>query len=359
MDKSGISPKILKKFKVIDSVGAGSFGRVYKAQHLRSGKFFAIKFESTFVQPPQLDGEVKIMKALAGESGFPQIYLTLNEMEGSYAIMDFLPRNLQDLMDICGGKFSLKTVLMIADQILLRLQSLHEKSFVHKDLKPENIMIGNGKKSNIIYLIDFGLSTHYCDPITKVHLPMREGRTLVGTVRYASIHVHNGFEYSRRDDLESLAYILIYFLKGSLPWQALKKMKEMAKSSAVLAKKESMPVEEICESLPEEFLIFLKGVRNLEFNETPNYALFRELFRNLFIKEGYVYDYQYDWIGKENASIPQVSSAALIPPPKQVYEEPKTMSSNSIHHHRHHYHASRTKPTTIMCQSALSIINYL
>ena len=133
-------------------------------------------------------------------------------------VMELLGHSLEDLFQYCGRKFTLKTVCMLADQMISRLEYMHTNNFIHRDMKPDNFLMGNGNKRNVCYMIDFGLSKRYKDAKTGEHIPYRDNKSLTGTARYASVNTHIGIEQARRDDMESIGYILLYFLKGSLPW---------------------------------------------------------------------------------------------------------------------------------------------
>jgi serine/threonine protein kinase len=150
-------------------------------------------------------------------------------------------------------------------------------------------------ESNIINIIDFGLAKKYRDEATLIHIPYQTYRSLAGTARYVSLNAHSGIEQTRRDDLESLAYIFIYFLNGSLPWQYLDGSSGKQKHHAIMQLKLGVPVAELCLGLPEEFETFLHYTRNLSFNAQPNYRYIRALFQNLFTTRGYYDDQVFDW----------------------------------------------------------------
>lgn len=147
----------------------------------------------------------------------------------------------------------------------------------------------------LIYIIDFGLAKRFRDIKTGTHIPYRTGKSLTGTARYASLNTHLGLEQSRRDDLESLGFVLIYFLKGSLPWQGLKAKGKTQKYEAIKEKKAGITMSTLCEGTPEEFKSYLIACRELHFDETPNYSHLRGLFKSLFMKKNFEYDYTYDW----------------------------------------------------------------
>jgi hypothetical protein len=147
-----------------------------------------------------------------------------------------------------------------------------------------------------VHVIDFGLAKRYRDPKTHQHIPYREHKNLTGTARYAAINTHLGIEQSRRDDLESLGYVIVYFLRGCLPWQGLRAATKRQKYEKILERKMSSPVESLCRGFPAEFTAYLHYCRALRFDDKPDYGYIKKLFRELFVREGYTYDYQFDWV---------------------------------------------------------------
>ncbi|KAK6249065.1 hypothetical protein QUC31_020630 [Theobroma cacao] len=172
---------------------------------------------------------------------------------------------------------------------------MHAKGFLHRDIKPDNFLMGLGRKANQVYIIDFGLAKRYRDPTTNRHIPYRENKNLTGTARYASCNTHLGIEQSRRDDLESLGYVLLYFLRGSLPWQGLKAATKKQKYDKICEKKLSTPIEVLCKSHPVEFASYFHYCHSLTFDQRPDYGFLKRLFQDLFAREGYEFDYIFDW----------------------------------------------------------------
>lgn len=179
-------------------------------------------------------------------------------------VMDLLGPSLEDLFQKCGRKFDLKTTIRIGIQIITRLEFIHSKKFIHRDIKPENFLIGTHQNCDKVFVIDFGLSKKYIQKNGE-HIPYKDNKSLTGTPRYASINSHLGIEQSRRDDLESVVYMLIYFLKGSLPWQNLKNDPNYDRYEKILEKKLSVSIEALTQNLPEEFYLLVEYTRNLHF----------------------------------------------------------------------------------------------
>ena len=166
---------------------------------------------------------------------------------------------------------------------------------MHRDIKPDNLLIGFGKKSSQVFIIDFGLTKKYIDSSTGMHIPYREGKSLTGTARYASINTHLGIEQSRRDDLEGLGYVLMYFLRGSLPWQGLNGMNKKEKYQNILEKKVDTSVEDLCKQFPHEFTVYLNYCKSIRFEDKPDYNYLKRIFKELFFKMGFQMDFVYDW----------------------------------------------------------------
>lgn len=156
--------------------------------------------------------------------------------------------------------------------------------------------MGVKENSNCVYVIDFGLAKRFYDKEINVHLEYRENKPLTGTARYASINTHIGIEQSRRDDIESLGYVFMYLLRGSLPWQGLKADDRRTKYSLIIDKKIETPIEDLTQGFPEEFATYLNYCRSLKFKEMPDYQYLRGLFRDLFFRLGYSYDFKWDWV---------------------------------------------------------------
>ncbi|OMJ78735.1 hypothetical protein SteCoe_21377 [Stentor coeruleus] len=286
---------IAGKYKLVKRIGGGSFGVIYLGINTTTNEEVGVKLEEATCRHPQLFYESKIYRYLQGASGIPNIYWYGVEGNFNVMVIDLLGPSLEDLMNFCNRRLSLKTVLMLADQMITRVEFIHAKNFLHRDIKPDNFLIGLNRKMSQIFIIDFGLAKRYRDPKTQQHIPYREGKSLTGTARYTSVNTHLGIEQSRRDDLEGLAYVFLYFLKGSLPWQGLPARDKKEKYEKIMERKINTSVEALCRTFPQEFVTYLNYCRNLRFEDRPDYSYLKRLFKELFFRENYTNDFIFDW----------------------------------------------------------------
>uniref|UniRef100_A0A7S4VBG5 Casein kinase I n=1 Tax=Alexandrium monilatum TaxID=311494 RepID=A0A7S4VBG5_9DINO len=283
------------RFRVGRKIGSGSFGDIFLGTDSCTGDEIAIKRESVKSRHPQLLYEAKIYRILAGGVGVPAVLWYGISGEYSMMVMDLLGPSLEDLLCHCERRFSLKTALMLADQMINRLEYVHAKGIIHRDIKPDNFLIGLGRKAGQVHIIDFGLAKKYRDSKTQQHIPYRDDKALTGTARYASVNTHLGVEQSRRDDLEAVGYVLVYLLLGKLPWQGLPARTKEHKYEQIMRKKVETPPETLCRHLPSEFATYLNYCRSLRFEDRPDYSYARRLLRDLFLREGHHYDSVWDW----------------------------------------------------------------
>ena len=293
-NKNSLDRLFFNKYKPIKKLGEGSFGKIYMAQNINTKEKCALKLEKKTNSQNLLENEAYTIAYLKG-FGIPSIKSFGFSGEYNILVMELLGKSLEDLFIENNKKFSLKTVCMIAIQMLERVEFIHKKYIMHRDIKPDNFVIGLDKKSHIIYLLDFGLSKKYRSRRTKKHIPFTKNRKLTGTARYASINALNGFEQSRRDDLEAIGYVLVYFLKGKLPWQGIPLKKNEDRFKKIYDMKRKISSEELCKDLDEEFKIYLDYTKLLGFTEEPNYNYLRSLFIKVMKKNDFKYDFVYDW----------------------------------------------------------------
>lgn len=288
-------PIVSKKYFIIDNkyacfknfvIGSGSFGKVLYGMSVDRKDEYAIKFEKSSVKNSVLLEELKIYFDLKGGEGIPQIY-----WEGEYKnykifLMDLLGPSLDKFFKI-ENKLSLETSIFFGEQMIRRLEYLHSKNYIHRDIKPNNFLLGRYNRKfndNKVYIIDFGLSKEYVDKKTKKHYEYNECSKFVGTPRYASVNTHVGVRQSRRDDLESVAYILIYFLNGELPWQGIKAKTKSEKKEKIKISKKNFDIVNQCEhykNIPGELIEILEYTKNLKFFEKPNYDYIVMLLNNI------------------------------------------------------------------------------
>lgn len=291
---------VIGNYKVIKKLGRGSFGTVYEVED-ESRTRYALKMENVPKKTTsQLSNEYVIYNSLKGCKGIARVHFFGMADNYYYLVMDRLGPSLQDLYERRKKNFSLKTVCMIGIAVLESLEDIHGRSRIFRDIKPENILIGHGNPDDL-FLIDLGMAKCYIDPKTGNHIPFIDEKKLTGTARYASLNTHMGYEQSRRDDLESLGYTLIYFLKGCLPWMGVHAKTGKEKHTVIGEMKRTVSFDALCDGLPGKtcFINYLEYVRGLGFTERPNYKYLIKLFKHELRLNKLKNDKNYDWITQE------------------------------------------------------------
>lgn len=285
-------------YKIGKKIGEGSFGVLFEGSNIINGVAVAIKFEPRKTEAPQLRDEYRTYKHLQGCDGIPNAYYFGQEGLHSILVIDLLGPSLEDLFDWCGRRFSVKTVVQVAIQMLNLIEEVHRHDLIYRDIKPDNFLIGRQgyPDENKVHLIDFGMAKQYRDPRTKQHIPYREKKSLSGTARYMSINTHLGREQLRRDDLEALGHVFFYFLRGQLPWQGLKAPTNKQKYEKIGDKKRSTSASLLCEGLPRQFAEYLDLVRSLPFEAEPAYEEYRMLMVSCLDDMGVSCDDDFDWM---------------------------------------------------------------
>lgn len=285
------------RYKLVKKIGAGSFGSVYKAIDTEKNRYVAVKVESKKSEKKRLAHEINMYNNFMSCRFIPKIIWYGSENNYNFLVMDYMGLSLEKLFENHNKKFSLKTIFMLTIDLLKILQYIHNNNIIHRDLKPDNIVIGSNNNNCNVYLLDFGLSKNFRNKESGHHIELVKNKSLVGSMRYASIRNHKGYEQSRRDELESLSYILLYFLKGGkLPWNGLPISNKEEKSKEICQIKSNINLEELCQNIPEEYRLLISYSRKLKFDTEPNYGYLISLFQKLLINSGYKHDKKYDWV---------------------------------------------------------------
>ncbi|CAD8167742.1 unnamed protein product [Paramecium pentaurelia] len=275
-------------------VSAGSFGVVYCGQDINTRALVAIKIEKGNKEDSSLEREAEILKRLQKVPQIPKLYWAGKEGDSNVLVIQYLGRDLTHYMKTFR-KFSLRCVLNIAEQMINIIENIHKNKVLHRDIKPENVLVGKEEEENLLFIVDFGISKFYKDE-NDSHISYRENQPFIGTTRYASINAHKGTSLSRRDDLESLGYMLIFLLKGQLPWQNLQFTDDEDKMRQVGQMKMKMEMNELCKGIPIEFGRFLEYIKGLPFKAEPNYKHCQQLFKKVCQEHNFTQkDLAFDW----------------------------------------------------------------
>ena len=297
-DEEFFSKLVFSKYKLIKKLGEGSFGKVYKAEY--NSKYYAIKFEQREGGQDLLKNEATIISYLKGNPHIPKAHSY--GFSGNYNIfvLQLLAKSLEDVFNE-RQKFSLKTGAMLAFQMIEVLKYIHSKHIIHRDIKPDNFVLGSDEYNAYLYLVDFGLAKKYRSSKTLKQNPYMKKKKLTGTARYASIHAMEEMEQSRRDDLEAVSYVIMYFIRGNLPWQGLKLKSNEDRYQKILEKKKEISTEELCAEYPKVFYEFVKYSKGLKYSEEPKYDELKKNFVNWVVNhEKEKFDYIYDWTTEED-----------------------------------------------------------
>ena len=288
-----------KRFNIIKEIGQGSFCKVYLGYDTLEKKKVAIKIEkkqqrsgvhNNYIKKSRIEHEYKLYSLFDNNSkGICNILWFGKNDDLQILIMEQLGPSLNDLFLFCDNKFSLKTTCMVAIQLLERIQIIHKKKIIHRDIKPDNFLIGIDSNKDIIYLIDLGLSKLFN------HKHYLKQLSFKGSLRYSSLRNHRGIEQSYRDDLESLGYMLIYFYTGHLPWQNTNIKDRNKKKTFIYNIKKTYSLKKLCKNLPIEFIYYMKYTQLLQFKEFPDYSYLIQLFKNILTKHKWTLDNEFDW----------------------------------------------------------------
>ena len=274
-------------------LGKGGFGQIFLGKNIKQNSYIAVKVEDQNSKS-HLPLEYSILKDIQDNEGIPKIYKLIETKKHNYLIMDYLGKSIDKLFTNCNKKFSLKTVCEIGYQMVQRIEYVHSKGYIHRDIKPGNFVLGRNENKAKLFIIDFGLAKKYIDENGK-HISYKDGKGMTGTARYVSLFTHYGIEQSRRDDIEGIAYNLIYFIKGKLPWQGVKAVNKKEKYQKIMEQKQLYEPDLLCKGLSEEFPTLLKYARKLDFDEKPDYKNIKIMFKQLIVSNGMKFDWKYDW----------------------------------------------------------------
>jgi serine/threonine protein kinase len=284
-------------YTITKYISSGSFGDVFSAKNYKTNEIVALKIpiknkdkdgERWLLEEAKVYNELNKDRSSDVHNGISNMKILKNkELNKKIIVMDLLGPSLDNILEK-SKRFRLKNVILLAIQVIELLKYIHDKGYIHRDIKPDNFVMDYENKTKL-YCIDFGLSKKYIKKNNE-HIPFKKDGKFCGTARYASIAAHKGYEQSRKDDLEAVGYLLVYIYRGKLPWQSLKHKDKNERYRMIMEKKEAISEEELCEQLPREFLIYFKHVKTLEFDEKPKYQSLINMFKKLFDTKNYKND---------------------------------------------------------------------
>ena len=313
---------IFKKYRVLNLISKGIFGEIYLVINENNNEFFAMKTEKIDSNNQLLELEAYNLYSIKG-FGIPELKTFGIIKNYKILIEQLLSKSLEELFLDYNYKFSMKDICLISLQLIDRIEFIHNKTLVHRDIKPKNFLIDKND-ANTIYLTEFGLCCKYCSSRTGKHiLPGFKG-TFTGTLRYSSANSQRGNQQSRRDDIESLGYTILYFMKGKLPWDNINQSyNEKEIYLKTYAMKKYMPIDKLCKGLPDEMKKYFKYTKGLKFQEKPNYEFLRNLFKKILKNEGIenYEDIHFSWVNSSINSNFTIKKRKALSPKARLYSK--------------------------------------
>ena len=295
-DKNDFTDKIIfGKYRIIKKIGEGSQSSIYSGENTETKEKVAIKMEKQKAKDCLLKNEIYLLYRFKNDEGIANI-ITCGRCLGNFVLIEnLLGKSLYNIFLDLSKKFTLLDICQIAIQCLDRLEIVHTKGIIHCDIKPDNFVIGL-KDPNVIYLIDFGLAHNYKSLKTGKHIDFSFTGYMTGTARYASRNALRGKQLSRRDDIESFLYMILYFISKKLPWMGIRAKTLGEKYKKIYKYKIEFNYRDFCKKYPQEIITCIEYILNLSFKEKPNYEYMRQLFKKILEQQKlYINDY-FSWM---------------------------------------------------------------
>lgn len=273
-----MSSIIANKYELLEKIGEGNFGKIFIGKNQITQELIAIKIDE-LNSNIMLKNEARIYKLLNNIKGIPNMRNFGIDGKYQYLILDLLDKNLEQYKVENKDNFDMKKVINYGLQMFERIEAIHDVGIIHRDIKPENFVAGLNNNKNLLYLIDFGLSKLYKK--NNEHIPYSDNKEMIGTAKFVSINIHKGITPTRRDDLESIIYVLIYLCNGSLPWLNIQSDNIKDKYKLIQESKETVQFWNI-PNIPGEFILIMNYIRSLDFFDKPDYKYIRSILLNLY-----------------------------------------------------------------------------